>query len=171
MNLKTKIYFIGLFALTVGIFTACSGGYSFTGGDVGEAKTYSVYRFPNRAPLVNPNLSIQFSENLKQNILEQTPLELVSKGGDLEFSGVISGYSVSVGAAQGGETNAQNRLTVTVQVTFVNNLEPDKNFEQSFSRFRDYDAGRTLNEVENILVGQINDELAQDIINKALVNW
>ncbi len=166
-----SIKYFGLIFFALSLFVGCSGGYSFTGGDVGSAKTYTVKWFPNHAPLVNPNLSIEFTEKLKQEILEQTPLELVVKGGDLEFSGVISGYSVSVGAAQGGETNAQNRLTVTVSVTFVNNLDNEKNFEQSFSRFRDYDAGRTLNEVETILVSQINDELAQDIINKALVNW
>ena len=167
MKIKNIPLLIGVIAL----LTACSGGYSFTGGDVGEAVTYSVSQFPNHAPLVNPNLSIAFTENLKQNILEQTPLELIVKGGDLEFSGVITGYSVTIGSVQGGETNAQNRLTVTVQVNFINNLDEEKSFDQSFSRFRDYDAGRTLNEVENVLVGQINDELAQDIINKALVNW
>jgi hypothetical protein len=152
-------------------FWACKGGYSFTGGDVGEAETYSVYMFPNQAPLVNPNLSIQFTENLKQEILQQTPLQLVERGGDLEFSGAITGYSVNVSSAQSGETNAQNRLTVTVKVNYLNNLDSKKNFEQSFSRFRDYDASLNLNAVEDVLVGQINDELAQDIINKALVNW
>jgi hypothetical protein len=149
----------------------CKGGYSLTGGDVGDAESYSVYMFPNQAPLVNPNLSILFTENLKQEILQQTPLQLVTRGGDLEFSGAITGYSVSVRSAQSGETNAQNRLTVTVKVDFLNNLETKKNFEQTFSRFRDYDANLNLNAVEDALVSQINDELAQDIINKALVNW
>ena len=106
-----------------------------------------------------------------QEILQQTPLQLVERGGDLEFSGAITDYSVSVRSAQSGETNAQNRLTVTVKVDFLNNLDTKKNFEQSFSRFRDYDASLNLNAVEDALVSQINDELAQDIINKALVNW
>jgi hypothetical protein len=157
--------------VSVSLIIACSGGYSFTGGDVGEAKTYSVYRFPNQAKLINPNLSIQFTENLKQEILEQTPLQLVERGGDLEFSGSITGYAVTVGAPQGDETNSQNRLTVTVKVSYLNNLDTKKNFDQSFSRFRDYDASLSLTAVEDQLVSQINDELAQDIINKALVNW
>ncbi len=152
-------------------FWTCKGGYSFTGGDVGEAESFSVYVFPNQAPLVNPNLSIQFTENLKQEILQQTPLQLVERGGDLEFSGAITGYSVNVRSAQSGETNAQNRLTISVKVDFLNNLDAKKNFEQTFSRFRDYDANLNLNAVEDALVSQINDELAQDIINKALVNW
>ena len=93
------------------------GAYSFTGVST-EADSYSVALFPNRAPLVNPNLSIRFTENLKQEILQQTPMQLFEKGGDLEFSGAIVDYSVRPISAQDGETNSQNRLTIGVQVSF-----------------------------------------------------
>ena len=78
-----RIVAYSLVLLSVVTFLSCKGGYSFTGGDVGEAELYSVYMFPNQAPLVNPNLSIEFTENLKQEILQQTPLQLVERGGDL----------------------------------------------------------------------------------------
>ena len=128
-------------------FWACRGGYSLTGGDVGEAESYSVYMFPNQAPLVNPNLSIQFTENLKQEILQQTPLQLVERGGDLEFSGAITDYSVSVRSAQSGETNAQNRLTVTVNVRLdYLDTSSSKHFYNIFERLNAViDRGNAVN--------------------------
>ena len=74
-------------ACAASVLWACSGGYSFTGGDVGAAKTLSIQRFDNNAPLVNPKLSQQFTETLQQVMVRQTPLSLVRNDGDLDFSG------------------------------------------------------------------------------------
>lgn len=151
--------------------SACTGGYSFTGGDVGNAKTISVDIFPNYAEYVNPNLSQVFTEQLRQIFVEQTPLSLVSSGGDLHFEGSIIGYAISAKAVTTAETTAQNRLTISVNVIFTNELDPDKSFEQVFSRFRDYPADQDFSSVESTLVSEINRELAENIFNRALVNW
>lgn len=45
------------------------------------------------------------------------------------------------------------------------------NFSQTFSRFRDYDSSLSLNDVEEALMKQINEELVEDVFNKAFVNW
>ena len=152
------------------VMVACSGGYSFTGIDSGDAQTYSVKMFPNYAALVNVNLSLAFTENLKQTILQQTPLQLITKGGDLQFEGSIVTYTVNpISAKQ--ETASQNRLTITVKTKFINNLDNDKNYEQNFTRYRDYDASQSFSSVEAQLVDEIIDELAEDIINKAIGGW
>ena len=58
------------------VVTACKVSYSFTGGTLSpEVKTFSVQFFPNRAPLVNPNLSNQFTEALKEKFRGQTTLD------------------------------------------------------------------------------------------------
>lgn len=150
---------------------ACSGGYSFTGGDVGNAQTISVDIFPNYADYVNPQLSQTFTEQLRQIFVRQTPLSLVSSGGDLHFEGSIIGYQISAKAATATETTAQNRLTISVNVIFTNELEPEKSFEQVFSRFRDFPADVDFSVVESELVTQINEELSENIFNRALVNW
>jgi hypothetical protein len=165
-----RALFFGFVMATV-LFTACSGGYSFTGGDVGAAKTLSVRNFPNYADLVNPNLSIEFTESLRQNFLNQTRLQLVSEGGDLDFEGSIVGYTIVPMAAQAGEVSAQSKLTVTVNVIFTNQLDPDKSFEQKFSRFRDFNSDIPFANVEEQLVREIVQELSEDILNKAIVNW
>ncbi len=142
-----------------------------TGGDVGNAQTISVDIFPNYADYVNPQLSQSFTDQLRQLFVQQTPLSLVSSGGDLHFEGSIIAYNISAKAATTTETTSQNRLTISVNVIFTNELDPDKSFEQVFSRFRDFPADQDFSTVEAQLVEEINRELAENIFNRALVNW
>ena len=84
-----------LFLFIIGLLTACGGGYSFTGADVGDAQTVTVEFFPNNADLVNPQLSQTFTEKLRDNFVQQTPLELNQSGGDLLFQGTITDYVIT----------------------------------------------------------------------------
>ncbi|GAB5557130.1 MAG: LptE family protein [Schleiferiaceae bacterium] len=153
------------------IIAACTGGYSFTGGDVGGAKTITIKQFPNYAPLINPTLSQEFTEGLRDIFINRTDLVAESEGGDLIFEGSIQDYRIQYISAQANETSAQNRLTITVNVVFTNQLEPDKSFESKFSRFKDYDSDQSLSEVEASLVSEMVEELAEDIFNRSVVNW
>jgi hypothetical protein len=146
--------------------------YSFTGASISpEVKTITVQFFPNRAPNVQPTLSNVFTESLKDRFVTQTNLELVNRNGDLNFEGEITGYQVSPQAYQGNETAALNRLTITVRVSFVNRLEPDKSFDSSFSRYEDFESSKSLAAVENALIEDIVEQLTEDVFNKAVVNW
>lgn len=164
-------------AVAVSILMACNGGYSFTGADVGEAETVSIDFFDNNADLINPQLSQIFTETLRDNFVQQTPLELRSSGGDLQFEGSITEYTITPINAQStqgdllGSGSAQNRLTVSVQVNFTHSLTPDKSFDQRFSRFADFDSNADLSQVEDELVRQISQELAENILNTAIGNW
>lgn len=127
--------------------------------------------FPNYAPLAQPTLSQEFTEALRNIFLNQTKLDLVKNGGDLQFSGKITDYRTAPVSIQSSEVAAQNRLTITVSVTFVNKKDESKNFEQSFSQFADYDSQRALADVEGDLIRQINELLVQDIFNKSVSDW
>lgn len=152
-------------------FTAC-GIYSFTGASIpAGTKTISIDFFKNRAPSVQPNLSQVFTENLKSYFVSQSNLSLVDGYANVELSGDITGYSVTPAAIQGNDKAALNRLTITVQVRFVNRINEKLSFNQSFSRFRDYDAQLNLMAVEGDLINEISAELVQDIYQKAFVNW
>lgn len=153
------------------ILAGCTGGYSFTGGDIGSARTVSVDLFPNHADYVNPTLSQSFTEGLRDIFVQQTSLSLVSSGGDLHIQGSIVSYDIAAKSATAGETTAQNRLTIGVNVVFTNELDTKKNFEQRFSRFRDFPSDQEFSVVEAQLVEQINRELAENIFNRAVVNW
>ena len=165
-----KILFI---LITLFILSGCAGGrYSFTQGIPDpNINTVSIQYFTNQAPLAKPTLSNSFTESLKDLFQTQTKLALVSKYGDLQFEGYVSGYRTAPVAITGNETAAKNRLTISVKVKFVNTQQPEKNYEQSFSRYSEYNSNLDLTTVEDELIAEINDQLVQDIFNKAMSNW
>ena len=147
------------------------GIYSFSGASIpAEAKTISVDYFPNHAQLVNPLLSENLTTALRNAMTSQTTLDLIESGGDLAFEGEITDYRTTPVAIT-GQTAAMNRLTITVQVRFTNNIDDSKDFEQTFSRYEDYPSDQDLNSVQETLTTTIVDQLVEDIFNKALVNW
>jgi hypothetical protein len=161
--------------LFMAVLLSAAGGcgvYSFTGASIApEVQSISIDRFPNNAMTVEPTLSQKFTDALRDKFSRETNLVLLSNNGDLRLSGAITGYRTSPVAIQANEVAAQNRLTVTVEVTFVNTVDDSQSFKSSFSRFEDYPSTQNLNEVQEQLIDMINEMLVQDIFDKAVVNW
>lgn len=134
-------------------------------------KTFSVDYFPNRAKLINPNLSQQFTDALQDKIMKQTSYNLIPENGDLEFSGQITDYDVKPMNIQKGDLAAQNRLTVGVKVKFTNNKYHEQDWEKSFSAYEDFDSNSSLGDVEEQLVVEIMKKLNDDIFNASIANW
>ena len=163
-----KLIYIILLSIS---FNSC-GIYSFTGASIPtEAKTISVNYFNNKAATVQPSLSQVFTEKLKDIFLEQTNLSIIENEGDLIFSGFISKYQIKPMAIKANETASKNRLTIAVKVTYNNSLDSENNFEHTFSRYRDYGITQNISDIENTLIKEITNELAEDVFNKAFVNW
>jgi hypothetical protein len=153
------------------LLTAC-GIYSFTGASIPtEAKTVSVQYFSNKSATVQPTLSQVFTERLKDVFVEQTNLTLSENEGDLAFSGHISKYQIKPMAIKADETAGQNRLTISVKVTYQNSFDAKSSFEETFSRYRDYESSQNISDIESTLIEEITNELSEDIFNKAFVNW
>src|SRR5688572_5114916 len=123
--------------LVAGISGCCT--YSFTGTSPIAAKTVFIDYFPNKANIVNPNLSQLFTEKMRDKFLRQTRLQQIQNQADAElsFTGYISNYTVAPSSVQGNAQATQNRLSITVNVKFENKLTPKDNFEQQFSQFAD----------------------------------
>ncbi|HNX43436.1 MAG TPA: LptE family protein [Bacteroidales bacterium] len=176
MNYKThftsaRFLMITMALAAINLLSGC-GIYSFTGASISpDVKTISVKYFPNNAPLVQPTLSNTFTEALRDKFTNQTNLKLVKSGGDLNIEGEITGYSTEPVAIQGNQQAALQRLKITISVRFTNKMDEKQNFETSFSRYEDYDASYSLSQVESGLIETITDALAQDVFNKAVVNW
>jgi len=155
-----------------GFLNSCKVSYSFTGASISpQVKTISIPNFPNNAQPVVATLSRDFTEALQNYFTSQTNLALVDRNGDLNLEGSITGYSVQPVAIQGNETAALNRMTITVKVEFTNKNDEKLNFESNFSRYVDYPSSQNLASVQEQLIDQINEQLVQDIFNKAVVNW
>ena len=159
--------------LTVLLLASCTGGYTFTGASIPPgAKTISVATFPNYASNVNPQLSQKLTDELTQMFSSQTQLSVLNDGeGDLQLSGQITGYETRASALSSSDEVSMNRLTITIKVKFVNTIDPEADFEQQFSRYRDYAASQDFSSVESGLMSEIVTELCEDIFNKAVVNW
>ena len=166
-----KISFI-IFLSSVLITQSC-GIYSFTGTNLDpNVKTVQIDYFPNNAVLVEPTLSQTFTQDFQDLFLTQTNLSLVKSGGDLQFEGEITGYKINPMTATAEQTAAQNRLTITVNVRFYNNLNEDDNFEKTFSHFYDYDGSTQLiGSIMDDAFEEIIERISQDIFNASVAKW
>ena len=170
MNRVAIIFYSCIFVLLM--MVGCTGGYSFTGASIPpDAKTISIQNFPNYASLVNPQLSQVLTDGLRNAFSSQTSLNLVDYDGDLDIKGEITNYTMQPTAITGNDQAAMNRLTITIKVVFVNTKDPNANFEQSFSRYKEFRAQMNFSAVESSLVEEIVNELIDDVFNKAVVNW
>lgn len=170
---KIKIY--GIAAITAISCWSC-GVYNFTGGDVGEAKTFQVnyfqnYSSQNAGSTFEPGMDRDFTLFLQDLILNQTSLDLVTSGGDLLYEGEIVEYRISPMTATAAQRAAQNRLTIGVNVRFFNNKKEDVDFERRFSFFFDYDANSQLSSVKDEAHQVIFERITQDIFNASLADW
>jgi hypothetical protein len=161
--------------LVFAVFTACKISYSFTGAvPMVGVKTFSVDYFPNRAKLVNPNLSQQLtqgSDGLENKLIKQTSLSQIKENGDLEFSGQITDYDVKPVNISKGDLAAQNRLTIGIKVKYTNNKDHQQDWEKTFTQYEDFDSTRSLSDVEDGLVSAIIKKLVDDIFNSSIANW
>jgi hypothetical protein len=164
-----------IFVLTVisGLMLGC-GAYSFTGADIdySNTKTFQVSYFQNNAPIIEPGIDRVFTQTLQDILLNQTSLDLVTNSGDLIFEGEIVEYYIAPITATAISTAAQNRLTVGVNVRFINTQEETKDFEQRFSFYYDYPGssqliGSTLDDAITVIF----ERITQDVFNKSLANW
>lgn len=153
-------------------FQGCKINYSFTGASIPpEAKTVSVQLFQNLASIVNPSLSSYLTEQLKDRFISQTRLGVVNEFGDFAFSGQITQYRIAPIAIQGNEIAAQNRLTITIKVKFVNATDPKMSFDKSFTQYENFGSNENFTTIENTLVNSIVEKLVDDIFNAAAANW
>lgn len=160
-----------LILLTLLLFSGCRV-YSFTGASISpEVKTITIDNFQNRAPIVQASLSQVFTEKMKEKFISQTNLSQISSNGDLYFEGFITDYNTQPTAIQGNEQAALNRMTITVNVKFVNTKDEKQSFESAFTRFTDYDSRKNLSSIESELISEVCNQLVDDIFNKAVINW
>ena len=170
MNLRNLLRIAAL-AATVAIVSSC-WIYSFSGSSIQpDVKPVTINYFEYKALRVNPSLSNDLTEGLKDKFRKMTRLTQVDEDGDLEITGEVSGYDVRAQAVTAQEVAAQNRLTVSVKISFMNRKYPEEDFEKSFSAYADYDSNNSLDAVEATLCEEIVEKLCEDILNATVANW
>jgi hypothetical protein len=169
---SVKRVFLFLLVAEALISNGCSIKYSFSGASVSPAaKTFSVQYMQNRAALVQVALSQYLTDALIDKCKSQTNLKYLNGIGDMNFEGEISDYNTRPLTVAADARAAMNRFTISVKVKFTNAIDPDLSFEQTFSRYMDYDSNRDLSQVEKELSDKIVEMIVEDIFNQAFVNW
>jgi len=173
MNLKN--FSLGILLLIITLSSGC-GVYSFTGASISpDVKTISIQTFYNNAPLGPSNMSVTFTEKIKDYYQQNTSLQLVDNNGDLQIDGFIANYTITPVAANTGTDGqdfaALSRITITVSATYINLKDPTFDFDQSFSFFRDYETEIDLASNEEQFVEEIFDQIILDIFNASVANW
>jgi hypothetical protein len=170
--LKALLRHTLFFCLAVFGLWSCKVSYSLSGATIPEeAKTVTVEFFENMAALANVNYQQDITEALRDKFQRETRLKLVSDEGDLLFRGVIVGYQTTPLAITGQEAAALTRLTITLKVTYVNKFDDKQSFDQTFTRYLDFDATQSLDVAEPTLLPEITKLLVQDVFNRAFLNW
>lgn len=170
-KLPRLIVLVFLLASLAFIVKSC-GIYSFSGTSIQpDVKSITVYNIENRAMRINPSLSNSLTEGLKDKYRRLTKLNFMNEGGDLIVEGQITGYETASIAVTAQEVAAQNRLSVTLKITFTNTKYPKDNFEKSYAAFEDYPSTSSLDAVEARLVESIIEKLTEQIFNDTVANW
>lgn len=162
-----------LFLFLALLLPACSISYKFNGANINYQTTHSISiaDFPNNAAMVNPTLSNNLTESIRDIYQRQTRLQILRKGGDLELEGEIIGYEISQGAISTDSYASESKLTISVTVHYTNNINPEESFDKTYSAYQTFDASRLLTDVQDELCSVIIKEIAENIYNDTVAKW
>ncbi len=157
--------------LAIGVVSGC-GIYDFRGANIPkDVQNFSVDFFNNEAALVNPSLSIDFTEKLKTKFQTETSLGMIAENGDYRIGGVISRYEITPAALNAQTGAAQTQFTISVRVDFVCEKYPEKDFSKDFTSSQTFDSGVDFNSVEASLSNELTDIIVQQIFAAIALDW
>lgn len=139
-----------------------------------QVDTYYAGGFQNKASNAPVGLEIEFTDQLIQKINGNTKLNFDDVSPHIEFSGYISRYSVTAVAPQQNDdqaTTAFNRLTIAVNIDYVDTTNEEESWNQSFSFFEDFESTTELSSVQDDLIENIFNQILEDLFNKTFTNW
>ena len=172
-----RIYKYILIVTICSIIPIACGIYSFTGSSIPiGVETFQVDYFQNTAggkpgSTIEPGLDRDFTIALQDLIVNQTSLNLVNDAGDIIYSGEIVEYSVTPMAATAEIKAAQNRLSMSVMVSYENMLNEEDNIEKRFSFYYDFPGNLQVYDIKDSALEEIFERITQDIFNETLAKW
>lgn len=121
--------------------------------------------------MVNPSLSNNFSDGLRDLFQRQTRLQVLRKGGDMEIEGEIIGYDLTPMSIAADSYSAETKLTIRVQVRFTNNINPEDSFEKTYSAYQTFTSSQMLSDVQDELCATMITEITESIYNDTVAKW
>ena len=136
-----------------------------------EVKTIRINFIENRARYVNPQLSPQLTERLRQKVNNQTNRTLIQgDNADFDISCTITDYSFTT-AAIADNKSATNRLNIAVHIKLVSRIDDKQSKEEDVTRSFDFDANTSVEQAQIKLNEDILKNLSDEIFNRLFSNW
>ncbi len=165
------LLFTGFLLITIFSFSTCKYSFKDTSPIPLDVKTFRVNFLENKARFVNPLLSPQLTEALKQKIRSNTRLiQVNADSAHYDISGYISDYNVTTSGISGTQAST-NLLTVSFHLIFKNNLDLTKKFEADISSGYNFAATQNIAQVQPTLTPDIVKNTVDGIFNKIFSNW
>ncbi|MEO6730997.1 MAG: LPS assembly lipoprotein LptE [Ferruginibacter sp.] len=165
------LWLICMCLITVFSFATCKYSFKDTSPIPDEIKTFRINYFENKARYVNPQLSPQLTEKMKQKIIGNTRLRQTNDdNAHYDISGYVSEYNVTTSGISGNNAST-NRLSVSFHLIFKNTLDDTKNFETELSNNFDFPANQVLEQAQAALFSEIIKNIVDGIFNKIFSNW
>ena len=136
----------------------------------GEAKTIAIHFFENKAAIVVPELSQVFTQEMRDKFRNESRLVVTNDKGDWDLSGYISQYQTTFLAVQNDQP-AKTRLSLSVQVTFINSEDEKKSFDKTYTQYEDFDSDEELSNIELELIEELSERIVIDVFNDTVNNW
>ncbi|NTV45079.1 MAG: LptE family protein [Chlorobiales bacterium] len=169
-NLKTFDGRRLLLSFIIALLPVLSGCYSFSQGSLPEhIKTISIPVFGDETRSGIGQLRERLTTQMTDKIQSQSSLVILqsSKEANSVLDGVIKSYSdVPSQVSSQTERATQNRITITVAVTYRDNVAKKTLFTQNFTGFADYAIGDFSGQQEAITKAITN--VTDDVLNKVL---
>ncbi len=172
-KMKINIRLLAILSFLMLIFSFATCRYSTTDSSPipADITTFHVNNFQNKARYVNPQITPQLTDNIKQKIISQTRLRQINdQTADYDISGYVSDYSITTSGVANQQAGT-NRLSVTFHLIFKNNVDISKNFEADITNNFDFAANQTLQQAESKLFSEIIKNISDAIFNRIFSNW
>ena len=152
-----------------------SACYTFKGTTISpDVTTFYIGNFRNNAANAPAEIGQLFSDRLRDKVLRESRLAYTETDMSIEFDGAVTNYTVSSVApssSDGQIGSSLNRLQIGVSVDYINHIDEDESFTQTFSFFQDFESSENLADVQDALIEDIFQQITEDIFNRAFSNW
>lgn len=160
-----------LFAALCVLLSGC-WFYSFSGASIPDhLGTVAVPLVEDRSFGGTPGLDQVLTDFLIERFARQTRLDLEpdENAADAVLTAAIESYRNEPVAVTGDEVAALNRVTISVQVRYLDQVEDEEVLARSFSQFEQYPAAEIDREAETAAL--VLRQIADDIFTAATSDW
>jgi len=172
---KKSIVVIGILMVLV----SCK--YSFTGSSLHkDIKTIQINEFLDNSALKNPTLAQQFSTDMQNRFL-RTTLKGTKTNPDILIEGEIVDYNPNTPATVSSNSvttstgtniqTSQSKMTISVKVHYENKLQPEKNFDRTYTDEATFSSNMDINAIEASQVKIVTERIINKIFNDIIADW